>query len=235
MEAHVQIGTSATLQLRHALLVYTDQQRAFATLHDVISQEEDAPLLSPAQPLSLGFLRRLTEGLGSQVSPEILPESVLARTSEMIVWWAPAARRMMFFGDADERARKLNGLNFPHPSLVFKVRGQELFVRALEKNVRPCADTPLKTAPYWNTAGDEGRVCLGTTRAPESHSVESIEAWEAAFFRSSFTHPLGAVRLTNHKQGFIGLWRSLAGKRVFPARYLTDAKETLQEFVGRER
>ena len=235
MEAHVQIGASANLQLRHALLVYTDQQRAFATLHDIISREESAPLLAAAQPLSLGFLRRLAEGLGSQVAPEVLPENVLARTPEMIVWWSPPARRIMFFGEADGEARKLNGLNFPHPPLVFKVRGGELFVRALEKNARPRANTSLETAPYWNTAGGDGRVCLGTTRAPESASVESIKKWEAAFFQSSFTHALGAVRLTSHKKGFIGLWRSLAGKKAFPVRYLTDAKESLREFVGRER
>jgi PRTRC genetic system protein B len=235
MEARVQVNMGANLQLRHALLVYTDQQRSFATLHNIIIQEDSAPLLAPAQPLSLSCLRRLAEELGSQVSPEILPENVLARTPEMIVWWSPPERRTMFFGDADEQARKLNGLNFPHPPLVFKVRGRELFVRALERNARPRADTPLKTAPYWNSAGDDGRVCLGTTRAPESQSVESIKSWQAAFFQSSFTHPLGAVRLTSHKKGFIGLWRSLAGKKVFPARYLTDAKETLQEFVVRER
>ncbi len=52
MEARVQIGASANLQLRHAVLVYTEQQRAFATLHDVISQEEGAPLLASAQPIS---------------------------------------------------------------------------------------------------------------------------------------------------------------------------------------
>lgn len=153
----------------------------------------------------------------------------------MIVWWSRAGRRIMFFATADADASELNGLKFPHPPLVFKVRGQELFVRALERNVRPCADTPLKTAPYWNSAGDDGRVCLGTTRVPEGASVEYIKNWEAAFFRSSFSHPLGAVRLTSHRKGFIGLWRGLAGKRVFPARYLTDAKETLQDFIGRER
>lgn len=235
MEAHVQIGASSNLQLRHALLVYTDQQRAFATLHDIVTQGEGAPLLAPAQPLSLAFLRRLAEGLGSRVAPEVLPENVLARTPEMIAWWSPASRRIMFFGEADEEARKLNGRTFPHPPLVFKARGRELFVRALEKNARPRADTRLKTAPYWNTAGDDGRVCLGNTRAPESQSVESIKTWEAAFFQSAFTHALGAVRLTNHKQGFIGLWHSLAGKKVFPARHLTEAKETLRQFVSQER
>ncbi len=235
MEAHVQIGASAKLGLRHALLVYTDHQRAFASLHDVVAQPEGAPMLAPAQPLSLAFLRRLAEGLGSMVAPEVLPENVLVRTPETIAWWGPATRRIMFFGETDEEARKLNGLNFPHPPLVFKVRGQELFVRALEKNTRPQADTQLKTAPYWNTAGDNGRVCLGSVRPPESTSVESIKNWEFAFFQSSFTHPLGAVRLTSHKLGFIGLWSSLAGRKVFPVRYLIDARETLWDFVTREQ
>jgi PRTRC genetic system protein B len=235
MEAHVQVGASANLELRHALLVYTDQQRVFATLHDIISQTGGAPLLAPARPLSLAFLRRLAEGLGSMVAPEVLPEIVLARTPEMIAWWSPATCRIMFFGEADDEARKLNGLKFPHPPLVFKVRGQELFVRALEKSARPTAATSLKTAPYWNTAGDNGRVCLGSARAPESTSAESIKGWEAAFFQSAFTHPLGAVRLTSHKEGFFGLWRAMASKKAFQVRYLTDAAETLREFVTRDR
>jgi hypothetical protein len=47
----------------------------------------------------------------------------------------------MFFGVADQDAKKLNGRVFPHPALVFKVHGRELFVRALEKSVRPEAGT----------------------------------------------------------------------------------------------
>jgi hypothetical protein len=30
----------------------------------------------------------------------------------------------MFFGGVDEEARKLNGLLFPHPALIFKVAGR---------------------------------------------------------------------------------------------------------------
>ncbi|MGH9454833.1 MAG: hypothetical protein ACRD2O_12775 [Terriglobia bacterium] len=86
MEAHVDISESCTLQLRHALLVYADEHGAFATLHDVLPQAEGAPLLTPVQPLSLAFLRRLTEDLGSRLAAEVFPENVLARTPEMIVW-----------------------------------------------------------------------------------------------------------------------------------------------------
>lgn len=190
METHIEIGEADTLELRHALLVYGGSRRAFASLHDVTKPKEGAPWLSPARPLSRAFLRTLAEGMGSQVSPEIFPPNVLARTPEMIVWWNPPTRRIMFFGGADGEARKLNGKAFPQPPLLFKVRGRELFVRALEKNARPEAATPLKTAPYWNVAGDDGRVCLGTARVPDDNSVASIPAWESAF-HSSFVPKAG--------------------------------------------
>lgn len=235
MQAELAIGEAHTLDLCHAVLVYSGSRRAFATLHDVIKQEDAAPLLGPARPLGLAFLRTLARGLGSQVAAEILPANVLARTPEMLMWWSPAARRIMFFGEADGQARELNGKVFPHPALVFKVRDGELYVRALARNARPDATTRLRTAPYWNVAGENGRVCLGTARAPEDLSVDSIPRWRDAFHNSAFTHVLGAVRLTSHPKGFLGLWRSLTGKKRFPARYLTDARETLADFVKGER
>jgi hypothetical protein len=69
-------------------------------------------------------------------------------------------------------------------------------------------------------------------RVPDSADVASIPQWQDAFFQSEFNHAAGAVRLTNHPEGFIGLWRSLAGKKRFPTQYLIDAGETLQDFVA---
>jgi len=69
-------------------------------------------------------------------------------------------------------------------------------------------------------------------RVPEEVSVNSLSGWEEAYFASEFTHPSGAVRLTTHPGGFLGLWSSLAGrKRKFPVRFLADSKQTLLEFV----
>jgi len=235
MEAHVEISESCKLQLRHALLVYADEHGAFATLHDVLPQAAGAPLLAPAQPLSLTFLQRLAEGLGSRVAPELLPVNILARTPEMLAWWVRGSCRIMFFGEADKEARKLNGHVFPQPPLVFKVCRGDLFVRALERDARPEANARLKTAPYWNVAGDSGRVCLGTVHAPDSTSVDSMTAWQRCFFETEFTHPLGAARLTSHPGGFLGLWDSLRRKKKFPVRYLADARQPLQEFIAQER
>ena len=137
----------------------------------------------------------------------------------------------MFFGGTDEEARKLNGLVFPHPALIFKVAGKDLFVRAVATNSRPGPGTLLKIAPYWNT-DSRGLVCAGSMRVPESSDIASISGWQDSYFQSEFTHAAGAVRLTSHPEGFIGLWRSLAGRKGFPVQYLTDAGETLQEFVA---
>ncbi|HEV2495730.1 MAG TPA: hypothetical protein VG204_21955 [Terriglobia bacterium] len=105
-------------------------------------------------------------------------------------------------------------------------------MRALEHDARPIANTPLKTAPYWNTEGSRGLVCAGTMRIPQEVTADGISEWETAFFSSSFTHPSGAVRLTTHPRGFAGLWLSLADREGrFPTEFLTDARQTLRQFV----
>lgn len=142
-----------------------------------------------------------------------------------------AQLRLMFFGGGNAETKKLNGKMYPHPALVFMIHGRELFVRALAEDRRPTAGTQLKNAPFWNTDA-QGQVCLGSMRVPEEVSVGSLSAWENAYFASEFTHPSGAVRLTTHRSGFLGLWLSLAGrKRRFPVKFLADCNQTLEEFL----
>jgi PRTRC genetic system protein B len=231
MQAYVNIGANIEFRLSEAVLVYRGGgDGAFASLHQVKQGENGIPYLTPGEALTTAFLRTLAQGLGAQVKPEILPDNVLARTPDMLVWWSRPRRRVMFFGGTDEEARKFNGLLFPHPALIFKVAGRDLFVRAIATSSRPTPETPMKTAPYWNT---DARVCAGSMRVPDTSDVASIPQWEDAFFQSEFTHAAGAVRLTSHPGGFIGVWRNLAGKKRFPVRYLTDAGETVQDFVAR--
>src|SRR6266568_7350442 len=137
MEAQIRIGSRRSFTLKQAVLIYRDNSAAFATLHDVQGDKDRAPYLGPGQSLTTAFLRSLTQGLGSTISPEILPENVLVRTPDLVVWWSKAARRVMFFDGGKKGAAALNGHVYPHPPLVFKVYQHELFVRALERNVRP--------------------------------------------------------------------------------------------------
>jgi PRTRC genetic system protein B len=231
MKACVNIEASQEFRLAEAVLVYRGGGNgAFASLHQIKHGETGIPYLAPGEALTTAFLRTLALGLGAQVKPEILPDNVLARTPDVLVWWSRPRQRVMLFGGVNEQARKLNGLVFPHPALIFKVADRDLFVRAVATNARPVPETPLKTAPYWNT---DCRVCPGSMRVPDNVDVASIPQWEDAFFQSDFTHAAGALRLTNHPDGFIGLWLTLAGRKRFPVRYLIDAGETLQQFVGR--
>jgi PRTRC genetic system protein B len=234
MRAYVGIGGNWEFKLSEAVLVYrAGGGEAFASLHRVKQDDSGVPYLAPGESLTTAFVRSLAQGLGAQVKPEIFPDYVLACTPDLLVWWSPSQLRVMFFGGTDQEARKINGLVFAHPALVFKVLDKNLFVRAVATSSRPRPETHLKTAPYWNT-DSRGLVCAGSMRVPESSDIASIPAWQDAYFQSQFTHAAGAVRLTSHPGGFIGLWRNLAGRKRFPLRYLTDAGETLQEFVARE-
>ena len=136
--------------------------------------------------------------------------------------------RPMFFRDGSELA-DVSGKLFPHPALLFVVRNGVLFVRALPNNRRPDPETRLAAAPYWNIDSN-GAVCAGTMRTPKSIAVASIPAWQQAFFQSEFTHPGGAGRLTKRKGGTAALWKSLAGKRIFPRSTLIEM-EPLHEYL----
>lgn len=230
MDVRVRIGDNRIFTLKQAVLIYQEGTRAFATVHEVKHHPEQAPYLCAGQSVTTGFLETLAKGLGASMAAEVLPENVLARTPEMIAWWSRAQLRLLFFGESDLKTRDLNGKMYPHPALVLMIRGRELFVRALGENRRPNSNTRLKNAPYWNT-DREGRVCLGTMRVPEEVSASSTAAWEAAYFASEFTHPSGAVRLTTHPHGFLGLWSTLVRRRHFPVRFLADSKQTLQAFI----
>jgi PRTRC genetic system protein B len=233
MNVHVRVGDNRIFSLKQAVLLYQEGSRAFATLHEVKCRPNEAPYLRAGQSVTTGFLETLAKGLGASMAAEVLPEHVLARTPELIAWWSRAQPRLMFFGDSNAEAKKLNGKMYPHPALVFMIHGRELFVRALVEDCRPASNTHLKNVPYWNT-DSAGRVCLGSMRVPGEISVASLSGWEKAYFASEFTHPSGAVRLTTHCAGFLGLWSNLAGRKHFPVKFLADSKQTLQEFIERE-
>lgn len=225
--------------MSRALLVYGKSsyegypyRHPFVTLHEVMHDGEVARL-AEGQLMTRQMLVDLMAGLGGPVPAEILPARVLVRTAEMIVWWSPPGEQMMFFSDRgeDPLAKTINGRRFPHPPLLFKVCGPNLWIRALEKPERPKAETRVCMAPYWNCY-DNGVVCTGSMKIPREKSVMAIEMWEQSFFRSEFTHASGTRKRTRFPGGLLAMWQSLEGKKEFPSKYLVKLPQTLAELVN---
>jgi PRTRC genetic system protein B len=225
--------------LSRVLLVYGTSsyngfpyRHPFITLHEVIHENAEARL-GEGNLVTPKMLADLMDGLGRKLPVEILPERVLVRTSDTIVWWAPARRRTMFFADrgGDSTLKKLNGRKYPQPPLLFKTTGRSLWVRALAGNERPTAASRLSIAPYWN-CNDNGAVCTGSMMVPRDASVAVIDRWEQAFFGSEFTHAAGVAKHTSYPRGLLAMWQSLLGRDRFPNRYLISTRETVAEFVN---
>lgn len=233
MNTYIDIGGSETLSLKGALLVYEGRSRGFVTWHEAKHFESGgAPSLGEAHELTTEFVHRLAQGLGSRLPTELLPENVLVRTPEMIVWWTLRSVRRMFFRSGAEVPTTLSGRRFSQPALIWKVIGRDLYVRALSDNRRPKVDTPLMVAPYWNVDGETGGVCQGSMRSPDENGTGAISIWEKSFFQSEFTHQTGVHRLTSHPRGYFALWQDVAGgRRRFPEAHLCPAKESLREFL----
>jgi PRTRC genetic system protein B len=238
MNISVNIGSSQDFRLSRALLMYGKSsyqgypyRHPFVTLHEVI-HDGDAARLAEGQLMTPQMLIDLMAGLGRAVPAEILPARVLVRTAEMIVWWSPTRERTMFFSDRDNDhvLKSMNGKLYPHPPLLFKASGSHLWVRALAKDERPKADTRMYMAPYWNSY-DNGVCCTGSMKIPQEKSVTTIDLWEESFFQSEFTHASGVRNHVRFRGGFLAMWRSLAGQKVFPEKYLVKLPQTLAEFV----
>src|ERR1700736_5272853 len=137
MNTSVNIGSTQDFRLSWALLVYGKSsydafpyRHPFIVVHEVIHDDEGPRLAK-----------------GQSVPIEILPERVIVRALDTIVWWTPARERIMFFSDRGDDAalKKMNGKRYPHPPLLFKTSGAHLSVRALLENKRPKSDTKLYT------------------------------------------------------------------------------------------
>jgi PRTRC genetic system protein B len=239
MQTHVNVGWSQEFKLTKALLMYGESnyncypyRNPFVTVHDVIHEDGQARLAS-GELVTPGMLRELVAKFQESPAIEILPAQVLVRTKDLLVWWAPAGVRTMFFkGGIDDAKvlRELNGKRYPHPPVVFKAHGNALSIRALKDNRRPTPETVLCMAPYWNCY-DNGSICTGTMRIPQERSVRATAEWEESFYNSAFTHPAGTRKHTTHPEGLAVMWKEIRGKNRFPSRYLVPTDETLEEFV----
>lgn len=244
MQAHVDVGSEVSYSLHDALLIYrrrvNHSEEVFVTRHDVVESQDAGPQLGPAENLSLEFVSSLLRSLTGKMSAQLLPENVLVHSVDRVVWWSAPSIRTMFYADYARRTnaiegmpelKALSGKKFPQPALLFELRRGQMSVRALAKAERPTLKTKLYRAPYWNVS-DNGVICLGDTHVPETQDLTTLSRWEESFFESAFSHQNSQRKLTSHPKGFVGLWKELAGKQVFPSKYLAGADQTLEQYLA---
>ncbi|HEY7208810.1 MAG TPA: PRTRC system protein B [Bryobacteraceae bacterium] len=224
MRVYVEYGAAAPFELVKAILLYGTKDRIrLATVH---SPEPDPnggpPILGEGRPVTREFVERLSRDLHSELPASWLPEHILVWSHSLVAWWEPARVRPMFFEQTTD-GKMLDGKLFPHPPLVFAVQHMRLSVWALAENERPSPETTLCAAPYWNTAED-GTVCHGSMPVPRAITASTLGQWSEAYFMSRFTHSNFGRNPCRHVEGFLGMWRDLAGKKTFPADYLVPGK-----------
>jgi PRTRC genetic system protein B len=236
MDVIVNMASAQPFVLEAAVLVYRERGggKAYASVHDVEVKRQGArPKIGAGKPATRGFVRGLISGLGQSLGLEFIPDSLLFRTHDLLVWWTPAQRRTLFFSGA---LKELDAEEFPIPPLVWRLNDAgELYVRALGENLRPTPESALYVAPFWNTNPTTGRVCQGTMARPDAVGVTSLGGWVDGYFRAQFTHQDGPGDLTSFKGGHSALWRSLAGKKKpFPlsALLFSPYDRTLADFAA---
>src|SRR5258705_5426293 len=184
MQVQIAIGENHRFELREALLVYYGNQTTFITKHEVTTQQNAAPTLGPAQPLTVAFVESLVRSLGGGAAAEVFPENILAKSDRMIAWWTPAQSRQMFYQHSEGKASNLNGRLFPQPPLVWRGCDGQLKIRALTQNKRPEAKVKLAVAPYWNLS-DSGTVCTGSMRRAQNAAVPARSGSDTGFYEKA--------------------------------------------------
>ncbi len=120
----------------------------------------------------------------------LIPANLLHYSTEgsqyHLVWYRPAEQRHLLF------AHQLNlpsGLAWV-PAMIYSASNKALKVYALDSNERPTEDTLLYQAPFYNTNGDNGGVCLGSAKAAKADKTftDTMRYWEDIFWNSYFTH-----------------------------------------------
>ncbi|MCL4182089.1 MAG: PRTRC system protein B [Burkholderiaceae bacterium] len=234
----IHVPADGVLTLDRAVLVYRGGScGALATLHEVHQIDGEAVIgagrpMTPrkAIELSRALLKRVAHG-------GFLPASVLYMDGDLILWWEPPARRHVAFRVDDGHAELLGGRErgetVPHPGLVFAASGRLWRVWAVKGGKRPTPETALYQAPYFNV-DEQGDICQGSAPRPEGTTIERINVWNDAFFRSYFTHPNVAGKLVRHPGGAYAFWRDMLDGRFarFPQRALVPVETTLGALLG---
>lgn len=229
----IRTQTDGILRLDQAVLIYRGaSDSALATVHK-IEEIDGEPVVLAGQAMTPRAAIQLARALSKRVAHGgFLPETVLYMDGDVLLWWVPPARRHIVFR-APELSAPERGEVVPHPGLVFAASSAVWKVWAVKGKHRPTLQSALFQAPYFNVYED-GDICRGNVEVPDGTTAEKIDAWNAAFFSSFFTHPNVKGKLVRYRSGSYAFWRDmLDGKFTkFPEHVLVDTKNTLGKLLG---
>ena len=225
-----------TLRLVGALLMYDSAQGdVYATTHpiEIDAGNPERRVIGPGVALTKGALSKFADTISAATAyAGYVPANLLYTSSNLLAWWVPAAIRHTWFKTTDEGIGTASGQT-AHPAVVFVATPTAWFVFALRESERPGPRTPLYHSPHFNV-WDGGKICTGNVSLPGALSADALTEYEAAFFRSHFTHP-NRVAAVKYAGGMKALWRDqlAAANPEAMTKALKPAKETLEAAIQR--
>ena len=237
-EFSIHTPTDDVLTLDQAVLLYHGRSGgALATVHEILTVD-GAPVIGAGRAMTAQAARELASALLQRAAHGgFLPETVLYVHGDVLVWWAPPARRHIAFRVGTDHAESFGGGErgeaVPLPGLVFGASSRAWRVWAVKGSRRPTLGTPLFQAPFFNVNA-HGHICQGNVPVPEGTTVEKIGAWNDALVHSYFPHTNAAGKRVNYRGGSYEFWRDMLNQRFkrFPERVLVDTKTTLGQLLG---
>lgn len=223
MNVDLHFGEHRRFTLKQAILLYEQDgsaHAACATVHPVHTTGP-RPVIGPGQPVTIAGIQSLVQSLGGEFGSQFLPAHVLCLGIGRLAWWTPASRHRIWFQPHDDdpqfkALKAVNGRFVHHPPLLFLASQRGIKVFALPRNERPAPETRVYRAPYYNL-GNDGYLCEGSARLPESPTPANLTGYEQGFFRSAFTHSnVHGEKLVRHAGGHAGFWTELAERRKAP-------------------
>jgi PRTRC genetic system protein B len=237
-QADFQVRTQSDgiLRLDQAVLIYRGASaNALAPVHQ-IEEVDGEPVILAGQAMTPRAAIQLARALSKGVAHGgFLPETVLYIDGDLLLWWVPPVKRHIMVS-APELGAPERGEIVPHPGLVFAASSSVWKVWAVKGKTRPTLQSALFQAPYFNV-WEGGDICRGNVQVPDGTTAEKIDAWNAAFLNSFFTHPNVKAKLVRYRGGAYAFWRDMLDGRfkTFPERVLVDIKTTLGKLLGEGR
>lgn len=225
------VSEDHTFVLSRAILLYGNKHpgRAWATIHPVTIKPNGAADIGVGRAVTHDDIQEWTEAIRKEPPLDFLPDNILARTADAIVWRVPAGVHETLFdlpGKLSKDSKVLSGKisrTLPYPSLMLAATRRTLQIFALSDDVRPGPETLLCHAPTLNTYED-GAMCWGSVAMPSLDAPNATKLFERAVFDTWNLHP------NSDWTDLVALWDDIAasGATVFPTERLLPVKLPFQ-------